>query len=68
MATKKLQSSRDERAEQVVVLPALPDGRNVTIHKGTFHLTTMDSCTCGDYRFKKQNCKHLLAVYYRTNH
>lgn len=68
MATPKLQTTREERAEQTQVLPALPDGRYVTISKGTFHLTTIDSCTCGDFRFKKQNCKHLLAVFNRTAH
>lgn len=65
MATARLQTSREQRAAEIPtgnILPALPDGRNVIIGKHGFHLTSTERCDCGDRRFKKVECFHMLRL------
>lgn len=65
MATPKLQTSREQRAVEIPVeniLPALPDGRNVIIGRRDIYLTSLTQCSCGDNRFKKNVCKHMLRL------
>ena len=30
--------------------------------EGAFYVTSLDNCTCPDFRFRKVTCKHIAAV------
>lgn len=64
MATPKLQLSRKQRAAEIPtenILPLLPDGRAVIIGKTGIHLTDASRCSCGDNRYGKMECTHMIA-------
>jgi hypothetical protein len=69
MATAKLQTSYKERAAEIVsVLPILADGRFVVIGaKNSINLTNVEQCSCGDNRYAKKTCKHMIAVLERAH-
>ena len=70
MATPKLKTTKEQRAAEIPaenILPSLPDGRNVIIGKRDIYLTSLDRCSCGDFRMQKANaeklpCKHMIRL------
>lgn len=65
MATPKLKNSREERAAELTVInQPVGDGRIVVISPRGFHAANAERCdgACGDWRFAKKECKHILAA------
>lgn len=70
MATAKLTLSYKARAASIPtenILPMLPCGRFVVIGSRDVYLTNAERCSCGDNRYAKKVCKHMLAVIERAN-
>lgn len=69
MATARLETSYKQRAAEIVsILPMLVDGRFVVIGaKNSINLTDAERCSCGDHRYMKKTCKHMIAVLERAN-
>jgi hypothetical protein len=69
MATPKLQTSYQQRAAEIAtILPMLADGRFVVIGaKNSINLTNAERCSCGDHRYAKKTCKHMIAVIERAH-
>jgi hypothetical protein len=64
MATPKLAIDHRARAAEIPtenILPLLPDGRSVVIGKRDFYLVSAERCSCGDNRYAKRTCKHMIA-------
>lgn len=69
MATARLETSYKQRAAEIVsILPMLADGRFVVIGaKNSINLTDAERCSCGDNRYMKKTCKHMIAVLERAH-